>query len=69
MNIAIPYNDLQQRGLIPESKVGLTTETLKKQKKKKSGVKKPKSTFIRYPTQCMRVGAIKCLFLSCYDRG
>ena len=57
LNIAIPYNDVQQRGLIPESKLGFV-EDKPKRKKKKSGVKKPKSTFIRYPTQCMRVGAI-----------
>ena len=30
---------------------------------------KPKSKMIRYPTQFMSIGAIRCLFLSCYDRG
>ena len=70
MNLAIPYNDVQQRGLIPESKLGFKDDSkTKRPKKAVTKVKKPKSKIIRYPTQCMEIGAIKCLFLSCYDRG
>lgn len=69
MNLAIPYNDVQQRGLIPESKLGFKEDKPKKAKKAFVKVKKPRSKIIRYPTQCMEIGAIRCLFLSCFDRG
>ena len=69
MNLAIPYNDIQQRGLIPERAPESKPTDPKPKTRKKKKVKKPKSRIIRYPTQCMSIGAIRCLFLSCYDRG
>ena len=38
---------------------------------KKAGKKKKKSSSIgvRYPSQYMKIGEIKCLFLSCFNRG
>ena len=39
----------------------------RKQVKQKKKVKKAGK--IRYRTRCMKVGELKCLFLSCYNRG
>ena len=60
---------LDQNLQVQEQSVQGKQSEQKERKEVKTKKKVKKAGKIRYKTRCMKVGELKCLFLSCYNRG
>ena len=58
--------DETMKGKVENLQLGKSDSTKQRSKQKK---KKSSSVGVRYPSQFMKIGEIKCIFLSCFNRG